>query len=124
MALLWFPLSGCDDGDVDEARNEIEERAGDVREDAEDLAGEAGARAAAEAMRGILLAHDAGERREVAVLQDAAGDIPGDPEVTGIVDADGDGRDDDGAVTVAVGDQVSCLSVSDSGDIDVSLDAC
>ena len=73
------------------------------------------ARAAAEAMRGLLQAKnlDANQTvRDVAVLQESvADDLPGDPSVSGIDDADGDGKDDDGKVQVVVGDQTACITV-------------
>jgi len=113
VALLWFPLASCDDDDVDEAR-----------EDLEDIAGETGARVAAEAMRGLVLRADEGERRSVATLDDAAEDLPGDPDVSGIADTDGDGLDDDGRVTITVEDQTACLVVREDGETEVSSSAC
>jgi hypothetical protein len=78
-------------------------------------------------MRGALLAEDldAGETvRHVSVLREAADDVPGDPDVTGIEDGDGDGRDDDGKVELATGDQRACLTVAGNGEVDVSSDPC
>ena len=97
------------------------------REKAEDVAGTVTARAAAEAIRAALQAEnlDANQTvRDVAVLQESVADIPGDPSVSGIDDADGDGKDDDGKVQVAVGDQTACITVQDNGDISVSSDSC
>ena len=82
---------------------------------------------AAEAIRAALQAEnlDANQTvRDVAVLQESVADIPGDPSVSGIDDADGDGKDDDGKVQVAVGDQTACITVQDNGDISVSSDSC
>ncbi|MGH8979232.1 MAG: hypothetical protein ACRDV7_14225 [Acidimicrobiia bacterium] len=129
--LLMFVFAGCllvggaaacggNDDDVDDALDS-------AREQAEDVAGSAGARVAAEAMRGVLQAEALapGETlRTMTVLQESADDLPGDPTVTGIEDADGDGKDDDGKVEFAAGDQRACVTVADNGEISVSGDAC
>lgn len=112
----------------DEDREGIADRARDVREGAEDLAGAASARATAETLRAALEARDLDEGetpRDVAILEDAAADLPGDPAITGIADRDGDDRDDDGRVEVRVGDQRACLTVAvRGGDVDVTGGAC
>jgi hypothetical protein len=121
--LVSTGLAACDDDTSDR----VEETVESVGEQAEDAAGSAGARAAAEAMRAALEAEnlDANQTaRDVAVLQEAVADLPGEPEVTGIQDADGDGKDDDGKVEAIVGDQRACLTVEDNGEISVSGEAC
>ena len=98
-----------------------------VREQVEDAAGSATARAAAESMRAALEAQDldGGKTlRDVAVLRENANDVPGDPQVSGIDDADGDGKDDDGKVELRVGDQSACVTVTDNNDVSVTNDAC
>jgi hypothetical protein len=94
--------------------------------DAEEVTESAGARALAEAVRVTLIAdgnHD--DRRTVEALEEAVSDIPGSPEVTGIEDGDGDGRDDDGNVVIHVDDETACLSVDDDGkDVDVTGGEC
>jgi hypothetical protein len=111
----------CDDDSRDKAEKAVE----DVKE----KAGEAGARATAEAFRASLKTQDtedaAGGLRNVEALRAAAEDLPGDPEIGGIADDDGDGRDDDGYVQVNVGDENACVTLPESGDdIDVSGGAC
>lgn len=116
VAVAAVALLGCDDDTVE-----------NVREEAEDVAGETGARAAAEAMRTSLEARDLDPDqtlRDVDVLDDAASDIPGDPEVTGIDDTDGDGRDDDGYVEIGVGDQAACVTVEANGEVGVDNGEC
>jgi hypothetical protein len=58
------------------------------------------------------------------VLEDAADKVPGSPDVTGITDSNRDGKDDDGKVQFAVGDQHACLTAHDNGNIDVTDGAC
>ena len=109
-------VAACDDSDGQNAREQVE-----------DAVGDATARAAGESMRAALEAEDLdnGETlRAVAVLQENADDVPGEPEVSGITDADGDGNDDDGKVELKVGDQVVCVSVTDQNDVSVDDDAC
>jgi hypothetical protein len=111
---------GGNDDDVDDAIDS-------AREQAEDAAGSVGARATAEALRAALQAEDLDPDetvRSVAVLQEAVDDLPGDPNIAGIEDADGDGKDDDGKVEASVGDQRACVTVEDNGDVSVSGEAC
>jgi hypothetical protein len=113
-------VSACDDDTRDKARETVES--------AKEKAGEAGARASAEAVRASLEAQNddvPGGVRDVEVLREAAKDLPGDPEITGIDDADGDGRDDDGYVQAKVGNETACITVPASGDdVEVSGGAC
>lgn len=117
VAVAAVALLGCD-GDTT-----VE----DVREEAEDIVGTTGARAAAEAMRTSLETRDLGPDqtlRDVDVLDDAASDIPGDPDVTGIDDSDGNGQDDDGYVEIGAGDQAACVTVEVNGDVGVDNGEC
>jgi hypothetical protein len=111
----------CDD----DTRDDVKEAAEDVKE----KAGEASARVVAEGYRVSVKAQDtddaSGGVRNVEALRAAAADLPGDPEVTGIDDGDGDGRDDDGYVQVTVEGENACVTLPESGDdIEVSGGAC
>jgi hypothetical protein len=120
--LLLFGFAACGD-----SKDDVDDAVDSAREKAEDVAGAVTARTAAEAVRAALQAEDLAPNqtvRDVTVLQEAVKDIPGDPKVTGIDDADGDGKDDDGKVQVVVGDQTACVAVEDNGDISVSSDSC
>ena len=97
------------------------------RDDFERLADTAGARSVAEALRVSLLAqdlHDDQHVDDVAIIQAAVRDLPGDPEVSGVEDANGDGRDDDGKIQVRVDDEAACVTVHDNGEVNVSGGAC
>ena len=110
---IVLPLGGCGDDDSDEG--------------AEDVAESAGARVVAEAIRASLLVRDLddGQRADdVDVLREAVSDLVGEPDVSGIDDSDGDGRDDDGKVEVRVDDEAACLSVADNGEVDVTGGRC
>lgn len=116
VAVLVLALAGCgteDDPDANRSR-------------AEELTESAGARVLAEAIRVTLIADDNhDDRRTIEALQEAVSDIPGSPEITGIEDDDGDGRDDDGNVVIHVDDEVACLSVDEEGqEVDVSGGEC
>lgn len=109
--------------------DDASDQAEDAVDAVEEQVGEAGARAGAEAFRASLGTQDvddaSGGRRNVEVLQAAADDLPGDPEVTGIEDGDGDGVDDDGYVQFVVGDESACVEVPESGDeVDVTGGDC
>lgn len=113
-AMAALLAAGCSE----ETQKEVDEAADSVREDAEDAAGDAGARTVAESLRAALAINDIAENdgyRSVKALQDAADDLPGDPQISGIEDADGDGFDDDGEVEVTVEDQAACLLIPETG---------
>ena len=116
LAVLWFTagLVACSD----ETTESIEESAREAREDAENAAGATAARVVAEELRAALKLKDLGEgltERHVSVLNEVVNDLPGDPEITGIDDGDGDGKDDDGKVEAHVDDQSACLTISEDG---------
>ena len=124
-------LAACSDDDQDEARDRAEEIADDARERAEEATATATARATAEAIRAGLKANgtadDEGVRSMKAieeVLEDVE-DAPGEPEITGVEDADGDGMDDDGRIQVTSGDAESCVILPEEGeDTTVEQGAC
>jgi hypothetical protein len=125
VAVALLAGGACDD----DAQDKAKEKAEGLKKEAGEKAGEAGARATAEAYRVSLKAQEtddaAGGVRQVTVLQAAAEDLPGDPDITGIEDGDGDGLDDDGYVQVNAGDESACVTLPESGDdIDVSGGAC
>jgi hypothetical protein len=98
-------------------------------DEAEEKAKEAGARASAETFRVSVKAEDTegkpGGVRNLEVLREAADDLPGKAEVSGIDDGNGDGVDDDGVVEVNVDNEFACVTLPESGDsIDVSGGRC
>ena len=113
---------------ADSVGSDVSDAAGDIREDAEDGAGAVGARTQAEALRASLKVNDTANAegvRSVAAIEEAASDLPGDVEVTGVEDADGDGLDDDGRVQVDQGDQSACVILPAEGeDTTVENGAC
>jgi hypothetical protein len=111
----------------DESRDEIGDAAESVGDDAEQAANAAAVRSAAEAMRASLQAEDLAANetvRHITVLEEAIDDVPGDVRSSGVTDGDGDGKDDDGKVELAVGDERACVTVADNGDVSVAGDAC
>lgn len=123
--LVVLVVSACSD----DTRDKIGDAAESAREDVESAVDDARARAAAEAFRAAIKADDLddarGGAREVATLQANARDLPGDPAAEEIVDADGDGTDDDGFVEFVVGDGTACVTLPATGDdIDVTGGAC
>lgn len=132
---LAATVGGCGDDNKDDLSRPAQEALQRAQQqaqesaDAIEQAGErAGARAVAEAIRAALVAAElesGGQLRDVDRLREAVADLPGDPQVSGIDDADGDGLDDDGKVEVAVNGEQACLTVPDGeGDIDVAAGAC
>lgn len=120
---------GSDVSDAaDSAGADLGDAASDIREDAEDGAGAVGARTQAEALRASLKGNDTANAdgvRSVAAINEAATDLPGDVEVTGVDDTDGDGLDDDGRVQVDQGDQSACVILPAEGeDTTVENGAC
>ena len=126
LALLGLVAASC--GDDDDGGDNADDEAQELEEDAEDLIQEGGARAAAETVRASLVARNLDEDehlRDVAVLEEAIDNVPGGPEVSGLDDGDGDGRDDDGRLQLKVGDESACVAVSEDGQtVDVEGGAC
>jgi hypothetical protein len=117
VVLAAGALAGCgDDGDDD-----------GVVDEAEQVLESAGALTVAESFRTALVAEDVGadvDRRNVTVLTETVDDLPGEPDVAGIADADGDGRDDDGKVEFLVDAEAACVTVAADGDVDVADGSC
>lgn len=135
VAVAFAALTACtvDEGgaviqDAEEFVEDARRRAREAAHDVEEAGEQVGARAVAEAIRAALIVEDleTGEPlRDIDVLHRAVDAIPGAPQVSGIEDADGDGRDDDGRLEVAANDELACVSVpAGGGDIDVRSDAC
>jgi len=122
LPVLVLAFAACSDETADKAEDAVKSAGDDVQDATDTIT----ARAQAEALRAAILADDnATDVRSIVVLQESADDLPGDPKVTGIVDADADGRDDDGLVEVRVGDQAACVRLPTSGgDINVDTEAC
>jgi hypothetical protein len=122
LPVLVLAFAACSDKTADKVDDAVKSAGTDVRNATDTIT----ARAQAEALRAAILADDtATDVRSIVVLKQSANDLPGDPKVTGIVDADSDGRDDDGLVEVRVGDQAACVRLPASGgDINVDTDAC
>ena len=76
------------------------------------------ARVAAEAFAAAVDADEdaaADGATSMSVIEENIDDLPGDPEVSGIEDGDGDGRDDDGLVGFIVDEDESCVELDPDG---------
>jgi hypothetical protein len=115
-------------GCSDETRDQTREAAESAAEDADEFVDSSSAQAIAAALQASIEADERYEDegpRSVAVLQENIDDLPGEPEVVGVDDTDGDGLEDDGQVEVRVDDDAACLSLGEIGEgIDISDDAC
>jgi hypothetical protein len=118
VVIALLAAMGCS-GDDDDTGNDPDDDLGEQAASAE-------ARVVAEALRVIILADgsDGPERREVASLQENVDDLPGEPDISGIDDDDGDGIDDDGNLVATVDDEVACVKVAEDGDVDVNGGSC
>lgn len=132
-AALLLPagvLAGCSDSQKDDLRS----TASSLGTEASNAASSAAPRAAAEAMRASLVADRTADSagtgtatpnpRSIDRLREAADNVPGDPQITGIEDGDGDGADDDGKVQFQVEDNFACLTVGTDGGTDVTSERC
>lgn len=133
--LLVLTAAGCSSETTDKAKETFDsakDDAGDAVDDAKDGAQEkteqAKARTAAETFRNTLKSKDPdadGSYRSIDLIEDAGADLPGDAELTGVEDSDGDGLDDDGDVQIDAGDESACVRIPETGDdIDVEGGAC
>lgn len=115
VVLAFSPLASCSD----EAQDETGEAVDEVVDDAAEGVDVVQARTTAEALRTSLKANDTADEegiRSVAAINEAAEDLPGDPEVTGVDDGDGDGLDDDGNVQVTVEEEQACVILPAEGE--------
>ena len=114
----------CSSETTDNAKDTIDSAA----DDAATAADQTQARIAAEALRTSLKSNGTADEegiRSVAAIDEAVADLPGDPEVTGVEDGDGDGLDDDGKVGVTVDEEQACLTLPEEGeDTEVTSEAC
>jgi hypothetical protein len=111
--------AGCGDD------TSISDKASDAADQVQTKADEVLARGQAEAFRARvkdLADGDNAKWRDMSLLQQAAKDLPGSPDVSGIADDDGDGKDDDGRIEIVVNDSRACIAVD--GEIDVHGGAC
>ena len=117
-------LGACSDEDQDKAKEQVE----DVRDDVAEGIDTATARGQAEALRASLKANSTADReglRSMRAIRQAVEDLPGDPDVTGVEDGDGDGQDDDGNVEVRADGKSACVTLPAEGeDAEVSSGAC
>lgn len=124
FVLTGAALSGCSSETADKAGDAAES----AKDDAAQVADDASARGQAEALRASLKGNDTANEegiRSVKAIQQAADDLAGDPDVSGIDDGDDDGLDDDGKVQVTVDESSACLSLPESGEnTEVTDDAC
>jgi hypothetical protein len=114
---LWLTACGDDSSAKDKAKDAASEL---------DSAVDAGiARGQAEIFRQRAkdLVRQGESLDSMSVLQEAARDLPRSPTVTGLGDTNGDGRDDDGKIEIAIDDSYSCVIVSGT-DINVSGSRC
>ena len=114
---LWISACGDDSSTADKAR--------DAAREVDDAVDAGIARGQAEILRQRAKDHvRAGETLDsMSVLQEAARDLPRSPTVTGLGDLNGDGRDDDGRLEIAIDDSYACVVIVGS-DIDVTGARC
>ena len=133
LGIVPATLLGCSDDTkdkvqsaADSAKEDAQGALDEAKKDASSAVDSAGARGAAEYVRGRVKAADDGkDPRSVELVQGYVDDLPSQAKATGLDDKDGDGLDDDGKVQFTVGDKSSCLTIPESGgDTQVSDDAC
>ena len=123
---LFGALTACSKDTKDKASDaaksageDVKTQAGKAKDNAAAAVDYTAARAAAEALRvslkGNSTADDKGIRSVDAINQ-AASDLPGSPDISGVDDGNGDGLDDDGKVQVAVDDAKVCVALPATGE--------
>jgi hypothetical protein len=124
--LLFVPLAGACGDDDRSVEDRAQDAAADAADDVDEKVDEGLARAQAELLRERIkdaADGDASLWPTITIIESAVGDLPSDPEVSGVVDNDGDGRDDDGKIGLTIDESHACVAIS-ADDIDVSGDAC
>ena len=123
--LTLAPLAAaCSSETADKAGDTIDSAADDAATAADKTQARTTAEALRASLKGNATADDEGIR-SVKAINEAAEDLPGDPEITGVDHGDGDGLDDDGKVGVTVDDEQACLTLPEEGeDTEVTSEAC
>jgi hypothetical protein len=119
------PLAACGD-DTQSVEDQARDAADDAASAVDEKVDEGLARGQAEILRERIkdeAGGDASTWTTMTVIQAAVDDLPSDPEVTGLEDGDGDGKDDDGKIGIAIDDSNACVTIG-ADDIDVSGGAC
>ena len=132
VSLAPAALLGCSDDTKDKVKSAAESARDDAREAIDKAKKEAradvesaGARGAAEYVRGRIKVAEPDDPRSMDVLRGYVDDLPSQVEVSGLEDSSGDGSDADGKVQFTVGDTSACLTVPETGtDAKVTGDAC
>lgn len=95
-----------------DAQNAIDK----AKRDATSAVDSAGARGAAEYVRGrVKIGGTKNDPRTMSALETYVGELPSQVKVSGLKDSNGDGMDDDGKVQFTVGNKSSCLTLPESG---------
>jgi hypothetical protein len=119
---LLVVLAGCSDDDDD---GDVSDTLEDIGSEIDQEIDEASASGMAEAFVALIenddRAADAGVR-DMTVISENLDDMPGEPEVTGVEDSDGDGLDDDGYLTFVVDDEQQCVELAAEGTDAETLD--
>jgi hypothetical protein len=121
LVLVAALLAGCSDDDEDAVEDAVDEAGESLESVATEVEGavdDAAARVAAEAFAAAVDADEdaaADGATSMSVIEENIDDLPGDPEVSGVEDADGDGRDDDGLVGFVVDEDESCVELDPDG---------
>ncbi len=88
--------------------------AGQIADQAGDLASQSAVRVQAETLRGVIKERgdgDAAKYRSISMLSGAVDDLPGDTTVSGLDDRDGDGQDDDGKLELVINGERACVAI-------------
>jgi hypothetical protein len=123
---LLLGVAACSDDSGKSTGDRVKDAASDVKDAATEAANDSAARVVAESFRTALKAKGGGQSlRNITLLNDAKGTLPGSPDIEGITDSNGDGQDDDGKVQVSVNDGKACVTVPATGDlVDVNGGTC
>lgn len=123
---LFSVVTACSDNTKEKASDaaqsageDVKTQASKVKDNAAAAVDYTAARAAAEALRASLKGNDTADKkgiRSVDAIDQAGSDLPGDPDITGVDDGNGDGLDDDGKVQVAVDDAKVCVTLPAEGE--------
>ncbi|MCU1352549.1 MAG: hypothetical protein JWM05_1758 [Acidimicrobiales bacterium] len=99
-------------------RDKAKDAAKSAEQDATAAVDQAKARAVAEAIRLGLKTNKTAKAkglRSVVAIKEVVDNLPGNPTITGILDANGDGLDDDGKVQVEENAKFACLTLPATG---------
>lgn len=122
LVLGALGATGCSGSSPEATQKKVQDAKNKVQNPAQVARDNAAVREAAEGFATRLRTADQ-DARSMDAMRAAVAEVPTSVEVSGILDGNGDGRDDDGKVQFQAGDAYACVAVN-GNDVAVDTSRC